>query len=83
MPPAIRSPTYFPLILQMVGLSGILQGHCVVKLGMDEDLLEQVTQPSDWIYRWCLEGSDLEQTKNPYMIRQHIVVMIVLVVVGC
>lgn len=38
-----------PLDPPMVGLSGILQGHCVVKLGMDEDLLEQVTQPSDWV----------------------------------
>ena len=44
-----------PLILQMVGWSGILQGHCVVKLGMDEDLLEQVTQRSDWV-GWIEKG---------------------------
>ena len=47
---------------------------------MDEDLLEQVTQRSDRVDGSDsvvpTAGSDLEQTKNPYIIKQHTVVMI-------
>lgn len=79
MPPPKKKNTYFPLILQWLAVLGILQGHCVVKLGMDEDLLEQVTHPSDWV-GW--KGAILEATTTRSF-DPHIVVMIVLVVVGC